>query len=350
MWWSFSPVWEDAPVTSVNIGGVSAQATGEGIFCLTIPTPWAVGPVNVYLIEDDPLTLIDTGPVDAVSVDALEREMEAHERRIEDLERVVVTHQHVDHWGLARAIVDRSGAELCALAGFDGWLARFPASLIDEGDFAEDLLRRHGGPVRSETGTYRADVEYAAAASVDRALVDGDVLGFADRQLAVLHRPGHSPSDTVLHDEQRGILFGADHVLAWPSTAILSPALDGSPWGDLRPRALADYRASLRATQALELDVILTGHGDPVRDHRDVIANRLSRYDRITADVRAVVTAEPQTAAEIARALRGPVDDSALFFVLCDVLGHLDELLDAGVAVEREDEDGLSRFGAFVAA
>jgi glyoxylase-like metal-dependent hydrolase (beta-lactamase superfamily II) len=323
---------------------VSSSSTGEGIFCLSIPTPWAVGPVNVYLIEDDPLTLVDTGPVDAASIEALECELRAHGHRVEDLERVVVTHQHVDHWGLARMLVDRSGAELCALAGFAAWLARFPSSLHDEGAFAAALLRRHGGPGTADAAAYRADVGYAATTFVDRALAEGDILEFADRRLRVLHRPGHSPSDTVLHDEQRGILFGADHVLAWPSTAILSPALDGAPLNSRRPRALHDYRASLRATQRLDVEVILPGHGDPVRNHRDVIAKRLDRYDRLTADVHRLLTPDPRTAVEIARALRGPVDDSAIFFVLCDVLGHLDELVDAGAAVEHGDPDGRSRF------
>jgi glyoxylase-like metal-dependent hydrolase (beta-lactamase superfamily II) len=207
-------------------------------------------------------------------------------------------------------------------------------------------MRRHGGGSSSDAAGYRADLKYGAAAFVDRVLEDGQVLEFADRRLRVLHRPGHSPSDTVLHDEERGVLFGADHVLARPSTAILSPALDGSTSNGRRPRPLADYRTSLRATQALELDVILPGHGDPVRDHRAVIEKRLIRYDRITAEVGDAVTPEPRTAVEIARALRGPVDDASLFFVLCDVLGHLDELLDEGAAIERVDDRGVSRFAA----
>jgi glyoxylase-like metal-dependent hydrolase (beta-lactamase superfamily II) len=313
------------------------------VSCFSIPTPWAVGPVNVYFVEDDPLTLIDTGQADAAAIQALERGLEAHGRRVEDIDRVVLTHQHVDHWGLAGAIVDRSGAELCALTGFDAWLARYPESLIEEGAFAADLLRRHGGGVDSDAAGYRADLKYAATVQVDHVLDDGDVLEFADRRLRVLHRPGHSPSDTVLHDEEGGVLFGADHVLARPATAILSPPLDGSDPGR-RPQALADYRASLRATQALELDVILPGHGDPVRDHRAVIEKRLNRYDRITAEVGDAVTLEPRTAVEIARTLRGELDGYAVFFALCDVLGHLDELVDAGAVVEREDEDGLSRF------
>jgi glyoxylase-like metal-dependent hydrolase (beta-lactamase superfamily II) len=79
------------------------------VSCLSLPTPWAVGPVNVYLLEDDPLTLIDTGQADAAAVEALERGLATRGRRIEDLGRVVLTHQHVDHWGLARSPASTPG-------------------------------------------------------------------------------------------------------------------------------------------------------------------------------------------------------------------------------------------------
>ena len=96
--------------------------------------------------------------------------------------------------------------------------------------------------------------------------------------------------------------------------------------------------------------MILPGHGDPVHDHRAVIEKRLSRYDRLTAGVGEAVGAEPRTAVEIARAVRGgDLDDYAVFFALCDVLGHLDALIDAGAAVEHRDEDGASVFAAAAA-
>jgi hypothetical protein len=81
-----------------------------------------------------------------------------------------------------------------------------------------------------------------------------------------------------------------------------------------------------------------------VRDHRGTIAERLRRYARITEQTADAVTAEPRTAAEIAAALKGPVADPKAFFVLSDVLGHLDELIDAGAVAEAVDAGGVSRF------
>jgi glyoxylase-like metal-dependent hydrolase (beta-lactamase superfamily II) len=328
-------------------GELTGTEAAPGIWSIPVPTPWAVGPVNAYLIEDEPLTLIDTGPIDAAAIGALESALDDRGYRVEDLGRVIVSHQHIDHLGLAAALVERSGAELCALEGFDRWLAEYPGSLAHEDAFADDLLRRHGGGLSAPGArVYRGDLDYGASAAVERTLVDGGVLEFAERRLRVLHRPGHSPSDTVFHDEERAILFGADHVLAWPSTPILSPPLDGTDLARGRPRAFAQYMTSLRATQVMELDIILPGHGEPVRGHREIIAERLKRYDRIIERVAAAVGDEPRTALEIAAAVRGPIQDHAMFFALCDVLGSLDELLDAGGAVERQDADGVTRFAA----
>src|SRR3954468_13953489 len=92
-----------------------AAATAAGIHRLAIPTPFAVGRVNVYLIDDEPLTLVDSGPNSGSSLTELERQLAALGRRIEDLELILITHQHIDHIGLAEILRQRSGAEVAAL-------------------------------------------------------------------------------------------------------------------------------------------------------------------------------------------------------------------------------------------
>jgi glyoxylase-like metal-dependent hydrolase (beta-lactamase superfamily II) len=321
-----------------------ACTTGCGVHAIRIDTPWAVGSVNLYLIDDDPLTLIDAGQRSPEALAQLEAGLRAAGRRVEDLERIVLTHQHIDHTGLAARLAERSGAELCALDLVAEWMAAFPASLDAEDDFAEDLLRRHGvGPRAAVVGAHRGGHGYGDSAAVSYMLRDGDVLRFADRELRVLHRPGHSPFDTVFHDEKRGVLFGGDHVLRWPSTPIMSPPLgDGDRNG--RPRAFAAYQSSLRATAALQLESVLPGHGDPLHRHRETIEARLRRYARITEETAAAIDGEPRTAAEIAAELKGAVPDTTAFFVLCEVLGHIDELIDAERVSEQVDEAGASRF------
>jgi glyoxylase-like metal-dependent hydrolase (beta-lactamase superfamily II) len=92
-----------------------ALAAEAGIHRLAIPTPFQVGRVNAYLIEDSPLTLLDSGPNSAKAMDELEQALARHGHAVEDLELLIVTHQHIDHFGLASVLARRSGAEVAAL-------------------------------------------------------------------------------------------------------------------------------------------------------------------------------------------------------------------------------------------
>src|SRR3954452_20840240 len=119
-------------------------AADAGISCLPIPTPFAVGRVNTYLIEDDPLTLVDSGPNSGKALDELEQALAAHGRRVEDLELIVITHQHIDHEGLVDILARRSGAEVAALDILAPYLANYSTETDDDDVFAEALMRRHG--------------------------------------------------------------------------------------------------------------------------------------------------------------------------------------------------------------
>jgi glyoxylase-like metal-dependent hydrolase (beta-lactamase superfamily II) len=309
------------------------------IWRIELPTPWPVGPVNVYLIEDDPLTLVDSGPLWDVARAVLEASLEAIGYRLEQLRRVIVTHQHLDHGGLARVLSDRSGAEVCALDALVDWFATYPASIESEDHFAGRLLRRHGAsdPALAALAEHNRDARsHGAPVTVTTPIRQGDVLEFAGRRLQVLHRPGHSPSDTVLHDAERGTLFGGDHLLPHVrSSVVLAPPLDGSEV-HIRPRAFLDYLASLAATQAMDLELVLPGHGEPIADHRALIADRLRRYQATTERVAALLTPEPVTASQLAVAMWPHGGENVSFFAVCDVLGHLDLLLDQGVAIEHD--------------
>ena len=216
------------------------------------------------------------------------------------------------------------------------WLAAYPASAEAEDDFEHAILERHGARPVGVSAAHRGALRYGEPAFVPRRLADGDVLESAGRALRVLHRPGHSPLDTVLHDEERGLLIGGDHLLALAVHADHgAPVADDARNG--RPRAFHDYLASLRATDALPLEAVLPGHGDVVEDPRATIAKRLDRYARITGQTAAAVRPDPRSAAAIATEIKGPLPENVAFFVLCEVLGHLDELIDAGAVVEHAD-------------
>ncbi|MCW3057785.1 MAG: beta-lactamase domain protein, partial [Solirubrobacterales bacterium] len=120
-----------------------ALAAEAGIHRLAIPTPFMVGRVNAYLIEDSPLTLVDSGPNSAKALDELEQALAARGHAVEDIELLVITHQHLDHFGLASILARRSGAEVAALDRLAPFLARFGEETDLDDRFAERTMLRH---------------------------------------------------------------------------------------------------------------------------------------------------------------------------------------------------------------
>jgi glyoxylase-like metal-dependent hydrolase (beta-lactamase superfamily II) len=325
-----------------------ARAADAGIHQLAIPTPFLVGRVNCYLIEDEPLTLVDTGPNSGKSLDELERALATHGRRIEDLELIVVTHQHMDHLGLLEILSRRSGAEIAGLHLLTPYLANFPASATADDAFSQAVMRRHGVPgdlatvLGSVGAAFRA---FGSSGSITRPLRDGDTLSLARRTFRILHRPGHSPSDTLFWDEGSGILIGGDHLLAHISSNPLisrpldSPSLDaGDPArAGTRPRALVRYVESMRQTRELPLSLVLPGHGPPISDHAELIDERLRMHERRARKILGILREQPLTAYEIALRMWGNVAVTQAYLTISEVLGHLDLLLDDGTVSEHDD-------------
>ncbi|HJS93553.1 MAG TPA: MBL fold metallo-hydrolase, partial [Solirubrobacteraceae bacterium] len=231
----------DRPATSAD--DALALAERAGIHRIALPTPFLVGRVNCYLIEDEPLTLIDTGPNSGKSLDDLERALAAHGHRIEDLGLIVVTHQHMDHLGLLEILARRSGAQVAALHLLAPYLESFSRSATADDEFAQVIMRRHGVPddlatvLGSLAAAFRA---FGSSGHVTIALRDGEELRLRDRTLRIFHRPGHSPSDTIFWDEEREILIAGDHLLGRiSSNPLVSRPLDGP--SEPRPRALLQY-------------------------------------------------------------------------------------------------------------
>lgn len=348
-----------------------AQDPKRRVYCMPIPTRFAVGRVNCYLIEDDPLTLLDTGPNSATSLVALEAALAEHGRRIEDLERVVITHQHMDHMGLVDILATRSGAEVCALDRLAPWLADYKREMEAIESFSAKVMLGNGVPkdvvlaLRATSAGLRA---WGAAAHVTRTLKDGELLDFAGRSWRTLHRPGHSPSDTVFYDERSAELFVGDHLIKHISSKpLLSPPLpiapaDGKAENDgadgqsatgkiaagahgERPRALPVYLDSLRSTREMDARVAWAGHGDPIDDHLAVIDERLRMHERRANKLYRLIAEQPRNAYELARAMWGDVAVTQAYITLSEVLGHVDLLLDEGRVSERES-DGVVYFEA----
>jgi glyoxylase-like metal-dependent hydrolase (beta-lactamase superfamily II) len=324
-----------------------APAAAAGIHRLAIPTPFAVGRVNVYLVEDEPLTLIDAGPNSGTSLDELQRGIAGLGHSLEDLELVILTHQHIDHLGLVSLVAAHSGAEVAAIDVAVPYVQNFSLEAQADDDFALEMMLRNGIPedVATALGSVsRAFRAWGAPVEVTRVLRDGEAMSFRDRTLHVHHRPGHSPTDTVFHDRERRMLIAADHLLAHiSSNPLITRPRDGS---GKRPKALVTYLESLRATREMDVDLVLPGHGDPITDHRALIDERFALHERRAAKIHRLIAERPRSAYELAQAIWGNIAVTQAYLTLSEVLGHIDLLVDAGRARVIERGDGVSVFEA----
>jgi glyoxylase-like metal-dependent hydrolase (beta-lactamase superfamily II) len=314
------------------------QAALAGIHCLRIPTPFAVGRVNCYLLEDEPLTLVDAGPNSGKALDELQSQLRERGHTIDDLELVIVTHQHIDHLGLVEIIVEHSGAEVAAIGVAAARLANFDEDAEAEDRFAVELMRRNGiseevtSALQSVSRSFRS---WGSHVTVTRPLEDGEELAFRDRALQTLHRPGHSPSDTIFWDEERKILLAADHLLAHiSSNPLISRPLDGSPG---RPQALATYIESLKKTREMPAEIVLGGHGEPVVDHVALIDERLAKHEKRKEKIYGLIAERSRSGHEIAQAIWGNVAVTQAFLTLSEVIGHADLLVNEGRVREADD-------------
>lgn len=315
------------------------RAAEAGIHRLGIPTPFAVGRVNCYLIEDEPLTLVDTGPNSGKALDELGAQLAAHGHSIDDIELIVITHQHIDHVGLVEIVADHSGADVAALGLAAERLANFGEDAEREDEFAVELMLRNGIPsevafaLQSVSRSFRG---WGSHAEVTRPLEDGERIELRDRALQALHRPGHSPSDTIFWDEERRILLAADHLIAHiSSNPLIARPLDGSQG---RPQALVTYIESLKATREMPAEIVLSGHGEPITDHAALIDDRLAKHERRKEKIHRLIAEQPRSGYEIAQAMWGNVAVTQAFLTLSEVIGHADLLVNEGRV--REVDDG----------
>jgi glyoxylase-like metal-dependent hydrolase (beta-lactamase superfamily II) len=322
------------------------KADEAGIRTLRIPTPFQVGRVNCYLIEDDPLTLIDAGPNSGKALDELEHQLAALGHRIEDLELVIISHQHIDHLGLVDIVARRAEAEVAALDAVVPFVENFGSDAERDDEEAAALMLRHGiseevvGALRQVTGSFRA---WGSKTKVTRRLADGEPLELRDRTLEVQHRPGHSPSDTLFWDADRRILIAADHLIKHiSSNPLISRPLDGS---SKRTQALVTYIESMKRTRELPVEVVLSGHGEPITDHVTLIDQRLALHQRRAEKLYRLIAERPRTGHELAQAIWGDVAVTQAFLTLSEVIGHVDLLIKAGHVHELE-ASGVVRYEA----
>ncbi|RLC73081.1 MAG: Zn-dependent hydrolase [Chloroflexi bacterium] len=316
--------------------------TPSYLYTFSVPTPFPVGPVNLYLAEGEPLTLLDAGPRYDPARKALTEALAERGYRVADLQRLILTHAHPDHCGLAAELVRESGAEVMAHAETGRRLA--PGAEAQRVAFYADVMRWAGVPMEvltSLAGARQGASHYTEPVTLDRALADGDTLQLGGEDWRVLHTPGHTGDLICLYQPQRRLLLSGDHLLRdISSNPLVEPPAPGQTE---RPRRLVEYMAQLRRVAEMDIALTLPGHGPPITDHRALIRERLAFHEKRARHILETMGDEALTTHEIVSQLFSGLDPINHFLAISEVIGHL-QWLEVEGRVTRREQGGVARW------
>jgi glyoxylase-like metal-dependent hydrolase (beta-lactamase superfamily II) len=295
------------------------------IIPIAVPTPFYVGDVNVYLIKEDPVTLIDVGPKTADAAMALRSGLGQIGLHFSDIQRIVLTHAHEDHCGLAKTVRDEAkNAEVLVHQWETGHLFGRLAR-----DQHRKLLLRSGVP-SSVFDEMRQ--MYQEISLLTDALDDGDLSPLADEAelefesgtLRILHTPGHTPgSCSFVREANRTVICGDCVLKRITPNPIVSPdPVDTSR----RFPSLGEYLVSLARLREIRPTLVYGGHGEPITDFEEIFHRYVRAIDDRQKRVLSLVPGEGATAFEVAGRLFPDSfgHDVHRFLAISEAVAHLD--------------------------
>jgi glyoxylase-like metal-dependent hydrolase (beta-lactamase superfamily II) len=333
---------EEAPET-----GALAEVA-PGILWTRIPLPFRLNHVNIYLIEDgDGWAVLDTGIGNSATKeiwDAIVSGPLAGRR----LSRLIVTHYHPDHIGLAGWLCERYGLPLFTTQ--TSYLGCLTISLspgaLDARPY-RDFYGRHGMDpatvdlVSSQGHSYLRMVT-PLPLSFNR-VVDGDTLTIGGREFQALTGDGHAPEQLMLYCRSENVFLAADQVIARISPNISVWAVDpeGDPLG-LYLRSLRRIKASIPADA-----LVLPGHQLPFCGLHDRCDELAAHHAERCALIAAACAMKPHSVADLVPVLfTRELDPHQLSFAFSEVHAHVNFMLRRGELRHAPSEDGNSRVEA----
>ncbi|WP_446903376.1 MBL fold metallo-hydrolase [Burkholderia sp. YIM B11467] len=328
-----------------------------GVRWLRMPLPFSLDHINLWLLRDEidgqaGWTIVDCG----ISSDAIRTHWEQiFDTHLDGLPvlRVLVTHCHPDHFGLANWLCEggdrgRWNVRLWMTLGeyMFGCLMAAGNGSNAGGAAAADHFARHGltdpaalDKLRNRRNYY-SDLVPAVPPRYRR-LREGDAVTIGTRTWRVVTGFGHSPEHCALHSDADGVLISGDMVLPRISTNVSV--------FDLEPEAnpLALYLQSLGRYETMAPDtLVLPSHGKPFRGVRTRIAQLRAHHDARLDEVRVACAEQPTSAADIVPIMfrRRELDIHQMTFALGEALAHLNLLWLAGELVREQGDDGVLRF------
>jgi len=330
----------------------TTREVAPGVRWLRMALPFALDHINLWLLRDrqanvEGWTVVDCG----ISNDATRTAWEqifAEQLEWLPVLRVIVTHMHPDHIGLAHWLTERWNCRLW-ISATDFGMARLSSQSTTGfgGERSAAFFASHGltdpealAKVRARSNYYAGMVPRVPDAY--RRLTDGLAVEIGGRRWRCIVGYGHAPEHMALHCEDLGVLISGDMVLPRISTNV--SVHDVEPEAD----SLALFLASLRHFDALPAEtLVLPSHGKPFTGLHTRTRQLHQHHDERLAEVRTACAERPCHAADLLPVLfKRKLDLHQTTFAIGESIAHLHALWHAGELEREADADGVWRFRA----
>ncbi len=305
---------------------------------ILVPTQLPVGPVNSYLLKGEENALVDTGPHHPESRRWLEKGLRREGLEAGDIDIILITHGHVDHYGQAGDLSKVSGAEVWAPQLERDTIADFSETYDERKEFYGEQFLKTGIPretLRLVGEFFDYVKELATASPVHRTFRGGDKLSLSGWDLEVIHTPGHSPGSSCFLSGTT--LFAGDTVLSHITPNAAFGGEDGESVG------MEDYLRSLERLEELDVSRVYTGHGPPMEGLAGFIENYRDLYRSRRATLLEFLRTRRYSAFDLVTHLLGSLPIQEVFLGVTEVLGHLEILQREGLVLA-EDRGGVTRY------
>jgi len=269
-----------------------------GIYQLQIPIPNnPLGCTNVYLVQgDNEYLLIDAGWPGENSLQSFKEQLSEIGIDIRDIARILVTHGHYDHYGLAGKLRQISQAEVI--------LHHLDRDLINSretnmGEFlrqTEQWMHINGLPDDElpAVGMAMAGMRRPEPTLPDTTLQGGEIISVGIFNFQVFWTPGHSPGHVCLYDYDQKILFSGAHILP-----VITPNVSLPPQSDMNP--LGDFLNSLNSVKDLDVNLVLPAHEKLFTDLPGRVEEIARHHEYRNAEIMDALETEPKTAYQISQ-------------------------------------------------
>ena len=306
------------------------------IYKIELPIPFPIKTTNVFFVDEPPRTLVDTGIKTEASFEALKKGMKNIGFSLQSIERVLITHGHIDHYGQAKTLSSLSGAPIYIHSKEYGRIR----SIIHSLGFLKSILLINGVPeaLVNEALCYIESTQKMADPLEEAYFLnDGDAVLFESMAWKTIHCPGHSPGLICFYWPEKKILFSGDHLLG---EITPNPILTVSEYGPpFQYPSLKQYLASLEKIKRLDLSLLLPGHGEEINDAKGLIQKILTHHEERIDHVLSILSGGEKTPYEIAMELFPGVPPFEVFLGISEALGHLEILKEKGM-VRVKEKDG----------